>query len=147
LHRNEHSVEIEAPPAAVFPYLADATQRLRWMGALVESEPLTEGPPALGSRWRDVFEDHGQRVELEAKVVEYAPDEHLRVELRSDGFRATSTQGLEASDGRTRVTTVLEMDYTSRVARLFAGVVMRHAQKHLEADLAALKELVEQETA
>ena len=36
------------------------------MGALVESEPLSEGPPRRGSRYRDVFEDHGQRIELEA---------------------------------------------------------------------------------
>ena len=40
------------------------------MGALTESEPLTDGSPEVGSRFRDVFEDLGQRVELEAEIVE-----------------------------------------------------------------------------
>jgi uncharacterized membrane protein len=145
VHRNEHTVEIDAPAAAVFPYLAASEQRLRWMGALKESEPLGEGPPQRGSRWRDIFEDHGHRIELEAELVEYAPHERLRISLHGKGFEATSEQRLEEASGRTRLTTVLETNYRSIAARLVASVVTRHAQKRLEGDLAALKELVERE--
>ena len=143
MHRNEHTVEIDAPPAAVFPYLLESEKRLRWMGALEESEELTEGPPAVGSRWRDVFEDHGQRLELEAELTEYDPNRRLSVRLVNRAFESTSTQELEEVDGRTRLTAVIETDYRSVAARLMARVVTRHAQKQLEADLARLKELVE----
>ncbi|MGH3116594.1 MAG: SRPBCC family protein, partial [Gaiellales bacterium] len=105
MHRNEHTVEIDAPAAAVFPYLVDSAQRLRWMGALKESEPLNGGPPGAGARWRDVFEDHGHRIELEAEVDEYEPVERLRIRLRAGGFEATSEQRLEEASGRTRLTT------------------------------------------
>ena len=44
-------MEIAAPPAAVFAWLADPERRLEWLGALVECEPLWEGPPAVGSRY------------------------------------------------------------------------------------------------
>lgn len=145
MHRNEHTVEIDAPAAAVFPYLADSKQRLRWMGALKESEPLDGGPSGEGARWRDVFEDHGHRIELEAEVDEYAPHERLRIRLHGSGFEATSEQRLEEANGRTRLTTVIETDYKSFGARLLAGVITRHAQQQLEADLAALKALVERE--
>lgn len=141
--RVAHSVEIDAPPDAVFPYLAAAEQRLRWMASLRESEPLTDGPPSVGTRWRDVFEDLGQRIELEAEMVAYEPPRLLRVRLSSRAIDATSEQRLEAVDGRTRVKAVIETEYKSFTARLASGIVTQHAQKQLEADLASLKELVE----
>jgi len=113
------------------------------MGALVESEPLDEGPPDEGSRYRDVFEDHGQRIELEAELVEVDEPRELVVHLTADAFDATIRQGLEEADGATRLTAVIETTYTKLAARLLGGVVTRHAQKQLEADLARLKELVE----
>ena len=145
LYRNEHTVEIATGPDDVFPWLADPERRLRWMGALVESEPLTQGPPQLGSRYRDVFEDHGQRIELEAELVEVEPGERLTARLVSKGFESTSAQRLEPVDGGTRLTAALETRYTMLAARLLAPLVTRHAQTRLEADLARLKELVEAE--
>lgn len=127
----------------MFPYLVESEKRLQWMGVLEESEQLTEGPPEVGSRWRDVFEDHGQRVELEAELVEYEPSRRLRLRLESRGFHSTSVQELEEMDGRTRVSIVIETEYTTLAARLAGRLVTRHAQQQLEADLATLVELLE----
>jgi uncharacterized protein YndB with AHSA1/START domain len=146
VHRNEHTVEIDAAPEVVFPYLADGERRLRWMGALKKTEPLTEGAPAVGSRWHDVFEDHGQRVELEAELAVYEPPERLLVRLASRMLDATSEQRLERVGRKTRLTTVIVTEYKALVARLAAGMVTRHAQRQLEADLAALKELAESDS-
>ena len=142
-HRNEASIEIEAPAADVFPWLADPGRRLEWMGALVESERLTDGPLEVGSRFRDVFEDHGHRVELEAQLVEVDPPRALAVRLEASAFAATSSQRLDESEAGTRLTALIETTYTALAARLLAPVVTRHAQKQLEADLVRLKELVE----
>jgi hypothetical protein len=137
-------VEIDAPPVEIFPWLAASERRCEWMGALAESEPLTEGEPAVGSRFRDVFEDFGRRVELEAEIVELEPPRAMAVKLVCKAFDATSSQRLEELDGgRTRLTAVIETEYKQRAARLAAPVVTRHAQKRLEQDLARLKELVE----
>ncbi|MGH3092134.1 MAG: SRPBCC family protein [Gaiellaceae bacterium] len=143
MHRNEHTVEIDAPAATVFPYLVEGEKRLEWMGVLTESEQLTEGAPKIGSRWRDVFEDHGQRVELEAELVEYEPNRRLRVRLGHRSFHSTSTQELAEGDGWTRVSTVIETEYKTLAARVAGRLVTRHAQQQLEADLARLKELLE----
>ena len=144
MHRNEASIEIAAAPAEVFPWLAASERRCEWMGALTESEPLTEGSPEVGSRFRDVFEDLGRRVELEAEIVELEPPHALTVHLDSRVFEATSSQRLEELEGgRTRLTAVIETEYKQRAARLAAPVVTRHAQRRLEQDLARLKELVE----
>ena len=115
------------------------------MGALTESDPLTDGPAGEGTRYRDVFVDHGQRVELEAEVVRHEPPKCLEVRLRGDGVEATSSQTLEAVPGGTRLTAVIETEYTKRLLRMMAGVVTRHAQARLESDLANLKRIVEAE--
>ena len=134
---------IAAAPGQVFPWLADSERRCEWMGALVESEPLTEGPPRQGARFHDVFEDHGQRIELEAELVEFDAPHALVVELVSNAFEATITQRLEEEERGTRLTAAIATTYTALAARLLASVVTRHAQKQLEADLGRLKELVE----
>jgi hypothetical protein len=115
------------------------------MGALQESEPLTDGEPRVGTRYRDVFVDHGQRIELEAEVVGYEPPRFLQVSLNGDGVEATSSQSLEEADGGTRLTALIETKYTKRLLRMMAGVVTRHAQQRLESDLAELKRIVEAE--
>jgi hypothetical protein len=107
------------------------------MGLLVESEPLAE------RRFRDVFVDRGQRIELEAELVREEPPLLLQVQLRGRLFEATSTQRLEAAGERTALTTVVETAYTNRLARLAGPLVARRAQRQLEADHAALKEIVE----
>ena len=146
MSRNEHAVEIDRPPAAIFPYLVGSDERLRWMGALAASEQVTDGEPGHGTRFRDVFEERGQRIEIDAEIVEWNPPERLGLRLRGRAFEATGLQTLEALDGGTRLTTTLETDYKSRVARLMAGMITRQAQARLETDLARLKELVEAET-
>jgi Polyketide cyclase / dehydrase and lipid transport len=138
---------IAAPPAAVFPWLADSERRCSWMGALVESEPLTDGPPREGSRYRDVFEQHGQRIELEAELVEVDEPDALVVHLVSDLFEGTISQRLEAVEGGTHFTAVIETTYRKLAARLLASIVTRQTQGQLEQDLARLKQLVESEPA
>ena len=103
----------------------------------MESEPLAAG------RFRDVFEDLGQRVELEAEVLEHEPPKLLVVRLRAKSFEATSTQRLDPAGAGTRLSTVVETTYRKRLARLAGPVVARRAQRQLEHDLAALKRLAE----
>jgi uncharacterized membrane protein len=144
LHRNEARVEIERPAAEIFPYLAAPGHRLEWMEKLVDSEQLSDGEPSLGTRFRDVFEDHGQRVELDAEIVEWEPGERLSTRLTSRGLDSTATQRLADLGGRTRLEVTIDTEYKSAVTRLMAGVITRHAQKQLETDLGRLKRLLEE---
>jgi uncharacterized protein YndB with AHSA1/START domain len=145
-HRNEHSVEIDRPPGAVFPYLVVSDKRQRWMQMLAESEQVDDGEPALGTRFADVFDAAGRRLDLDSEIVEWEPHRRLATRIRAKDFESTARQSLEDLGGRTRLTTTIETDYTSRRARLMARVVTHHAQKQLESDLSRLKELVEAET-
>jgi uncharacterized protein YndB with AHSA1/START domain len=144
-HRNEHTVEIDRPPAAVFPWLYAPDKRLRWMQKLVEAEQVDDGAAGLGTRFRDAFEERGHRFDLDTEIVEWQPAQRLATRIHSGSFESTARQSLQDLGGRTRLTTTIDTDYTSRVAKLMAAVVTRHAQKQLELDMARLKELVESE--
>ena len=144
VHTNEHTIEIARPAPHVFAYLAASERRQRWMAALKESEQVSEGPLGLGTRFRDVFEDHGQRFEIDAEIVTWEPHERLAIDLKASAFESTVTQTLApAENGGTRLTTRMDTEYKSALARLMAGVVTGHAQKQLEEDVARLKDILE----
>jgi uncharacterized protein YndB with AHSA1/START domain len=140
---NEYQVEIERPAAQVFPHLVASERRMRWMGALKESKQVTDGQPGEGTRFDDVFEEAGQRFEVEAEIVELRAPELIKLELKGSAFESVVTQTLAESDGTTLLTTRIETEYHSALARLMSGVVTGHAQKQLEEDLERLKSLLE----
>jgi uncharacterized protein YndB with AHSA1/START domain len=140
---NEFAIEIDRPAAQIFPQLVAPERRMRWMAALKESKQVTDGPPALGTRFDDVFEDHGQRFEIEVEIVEFEPVAKLAIDLVASAFESRVTQTLEERDGATLLTTRIDTEYKSALARLMSGVVTGHAQKQLEEDMVRLKELLE----
>jgi hypothetical protein len=107
------------------------------MGLLVESEVLDEG------RFRDVFDDHGHRIELEAEVTRCEPPHRLEVHLVASAFTARSSHVVEEIPEGSRLTSTVETEYTKRLARLAGPLVTRRAQQQLEADHRALKALFE----
>jgi len=143
VHRNEHSVEIAAPAARVFPYLSEPELMKRWIGGLREFRPLDEGP-AVGSRAVQVVHVGGREWEVESEITRYEPPRELEARLVApNAFESTATYSLEANGERTRVTTVMQSDYKGRAGRFLGGVVTRQAQKKLVTDLERLKQVVE----
>ena len=142
--RNESQVEIARPAADIFPYLVESEKRRQWVHGLVESTPLDDGEPRVGSRFRDVVVDHGQRTTVDAEVERYEPDDALTARLQARGFVSRVSYELQEVDGRTRVACTLETEFTVRVARLVGPLVTRHAQKALDTSLQKLKRVLEE---
>jgi uncharacterized protein YndB with AHSA1/START domain len=143
MNRMAASVEIERPAADVFPYLIEPDKRLRWVHGLVESTPFETGELGVGSRFRDVVVDHGQRTTLDAEVERYEPNDGLTARLEGKGFVLRVDYDLEQLDGRTRVACTVESEFTMRIARLLAPVATRHGKRALETSLTRLKQLLE----
>lgn len=70
-----HTVQdllIDAPVEGVFELLSDPVHRPSYQFSLARVEVLTEGPPQVGTRWRDVLAFGAGTVELE--ITEYVPN-------------------------------------------------------------------------
>lgn len=142
MHRNEHSVEIAAPPELVFEYVAEPERMHQWVGGLVEFRPLGPGPE-LGSRAIQVVEVSGHPWEIESEIVGYEPPRRLEARLRHKTFESLASYHVEGAGEGSRLTATMESEYKQMAVRLMAGVVNRKTQQKLEADLARLKQVVE----
>jgi uncharacterized protein YndB with AHSA1/START domain len=137
------SIRIDARPEAVIDFIADPANARRWMVALEESVPLTPGPIATGSRFREVFTAAGQRVEMICEIVDYAPGR--RYAWRSVGDGPTDYGGsfvAEPVDGGT------ELSYegwatTRNGLQRREDAWARQAQREAEAEVARIKAAVE----
>jgi len=138
--RNQASVELDAPPEAVFPLIVEPAERLRWIDGLVEAEET--GPGAF----REAIEQHGIRVETRVRTVRSEPPRLVEARVEGRGIEATVRNVLEplGDDGTgTRLTVTVETRYRGLAARLVAPVIGRRAQASLERSLANLKQLLD----
>jgi uncharacterized protein YndB with AHSA1/START domain len=136
--RTEATIEIDRPRAQVFPWLVDPEKRLRWVRGLSASEPLG------ASRYREVMEAGGRRVEVTSTVERLDPPHAVDVAMRGSGVTARAESRLEEHDGRTRVTSALDLRLGG-LLRFASGIAAHQAQRSLEQSIARLKELVEAE--
>ena len=67
--RIEQTFTVARPPDAVFDYLTDPSKVAEWQTGKTAVEPLTDGPPGLGSRVRERTKGPGGK-EFE-QVVEF----------------------------------------------------------------------------
>lgn len=142
MHRTEHAVEIARTPDVVFGWITEPDKVQQWIGGLVSSEQLTAGGPRVGARSREVIAEHGQRVELNAEITRYRPNEEFQVRLRGPGFDAMSTFELRERGGATIVRNVIETRF-KLMLKMLAPVLAARTQRKLEDDLARLKRLAE----
>ncbi len=135
--RNEASVELAAPPAEVFPLIAEPAGRLRWIDGLVEAEETGPGS------FRETIAQHGLRVETRVRTLRSEPPLLVEAEVTGRGIEATVLNVLEPTGSGTRLTVTVETRYRGLAARLVAPVIGRQAQASLERSLANLRSLLE----
>lgn len=104
--RVELSVELAAPVDRVFALLSDPRQRPRWQASLRGVEVLTEGPPRVGTRWRERPLGMGP---LELEIVAFEENERWveRAEMAIGTF--TLTLRFTGSGALTRVDVEAEL--------------------------------------
>lgn len=140
-------VFIEAMPAEVIAFLADPANGPRWMKALEIAELITPEPVGVGSRFREVQNAGGKRIETICEVVELDP-------VRRYAWRSVSEGDVQYGGGFTASPTSdgTELRYegwattTGRLADR-EDAWARQAQREAEAELAAIKQAIESDAA
>ena len=90
------SITVRSPVESVFEYLADVERHVEWSGGLSfgleRITKLTEGPLAVGSRFRSLGKmSHRAGVEDNSTVLELEPNRRLAWETISDGAGQQNT--------------------------------------------------------
>src|SRR5579871_5562140 len=144
----EQSIEIQAPPAAVFALIADQPERLPdWWPSFELQQRVTPAPTGIGSVSRYVYNMMGIRIKGEAQVLQMDNPARLVIKTTSGIDSMYDYRFAPLDDGGTRLTV--------RVAYSLPGSVLgqllnRHTmeqkyERDLEIGLQMLKTLVEDE--
>jgi uncharacterized protein YndB with AHSA1/START domain len=123
---------IEHPREAVFAFLSDPAQRPQWQGSLDRIELLTDGPPGLGTRWKEQPRG-GPRFEME--VVEHTPPSRWAERFTSK--QATGSVSLTFQDEGAGTQVVLDADVQLHgIFRLGGPLVAFVLKREMRKDLA-----------
>ena len=140
--QTERSTDIAKPPEEVFPYLFEPDLVPQWTTGLNGYERLDDGPLGTGSRFREQLEVSGQQIDTELEITAYDPPRGAETRTEIRGIDVISTYTLQPSGGGTRLTQTVEATGGGLKGRVLIPIIQPHLEKKLDADLAALKALL-----
>lgn len=141
----EATVEIDLPIEEVFEYTIHNVAE--WSPTVIEDEVIEAKPEGVGTRFRVVTGDRGQRMEFEGVVTRHEPPRAHSVRLEGKSFDIEADYAFEDAGKRTRVTersTIRAKGFVRGMLVLFGWLMKRSGCKALERELANLKRILEE---
>lgn len=140
--RYEQSISIDAPPEAVFDYVADFARHREWATNPLNLEVTGSGPIAEGSTFTSVgklFGTHRDR----GRVTEFDRPRRLAFETEGDVGTVLNWFALEPSGSGTTVIKGQQVTRSSLLTKLTSPVVPLVVPRSLRQNLEAIKSRVE----
>ncbi len=148
---NQTSLEFDATPDQIWPFLTEPDGVGQWFSGLVSIDPITAPPEdptvAPAPPVRRVIQDaEGNQIEYEDQVLRFTPSQMLSLQSRSAGDTITRVYQLEAMvENRTNVT-LRVVKSASGLGRFLAPLSKDVSLKQIEVDIRNLKQVVESST-
>ena len=96
------SIEIGRPIEAGFDYTLNKISE--WSIVVVEDEVTSDGPVGVGTTFRTVTEERGDRMEFDGKVTKHEPHTTHSVTMKGKSFDLEVDYTFEDLNGSTRIT-------------------------------------------
>ena len=142
MDRIEHAVEIDRPVEEIFCFIANPENEPKWRAGLTTSDVSPEGPMEVGSTGRRVQSFLGRKMENDWTVTELTPNSRIAIKSTSGQTSYGAAYSLEPSGDGTRLT-FESCAETGDFFKIPDPIVTRMARRQLEADMTALKTLLE----
>ena len=136
-------VDIAAPPESVGAVLLDIDAAPIWTAGLERLEFIEGVVGQAGCVGLAHYVEGGRSYTLEDRLLEVTPDRHYKSEITGGGLKATVETTLEEVSGGTRMTVCWSGTGTNPLTRLMLPLLKKRIAKRSEADLHALRRLVE----
>jgi uncharacterized membrane protein len=145
--RSEASIEVAAPPQAVWDFISDPARALHYMAGITRWEVVSDKPSGLGARYRILLRVRSAEVGGLVEVVEYSEPRDLAWTSVTGIDQRGRWRLRERPGGRTKVQ--FRLSYGVAGAGIFGALSERIAaptvRDHLERTVRQLKRQVEHE--
>jgi len=133
---------IDRSPEEVFAYITDLDNALSWLPAVTRLDRITDGPMAVGARYREVRQVGDREGQVEMEVAEYDPPHGYATAFNRGGYDSVYRYTFGAEGSGTRAE--LECVVVGRgVRKLTAPIVARAMRRFDQGQLASLKVAIE----
>lgn len=129
MHEFTKRIEVDRPPAAVWPYLTEAN-KIQLLANLETIEQQPQGPVEKGTRWQQTIRLLGKKMETTDEAIEVEEARRLVVRSLDSPFPYTFEYTLQEQENTTTVALHVEMGDTKGFFGKFAEPVVAKIMEH-----------------
>ena len=135
---------IACPPKRVFEFISDSNNAPKIVPSVISTVKLTEGPPKVGTRYRETRLINGKEEHAELEVSEYAESELYAMRNVTDGIETVYRYRLHPERDGTHIVLVCEVK-AAGVKKLMVPFVASVLKKEDGGHLQTLKKVLEEQ--
>ena len=133
------STHVDAPPRAVFDFLADLENLPHWQTGVVSAELSTAAPVGRGSRAHVVRELAGQRLAVDLELIDHQPGRRLELASEASGIRVVAALELDEVAEGTLLSFTMWIQAQNVFLAPLEGVVAGAAERDIADSLARVR--------
>lgn len=133
---------IACPPQRVFDFISDSNNAPKIVPSVKSTVKLTEGPPKVGTRYRETRVMNGKEEHVELEVKEYVVPDIYAMQNVTDGIETVYRYKLQPERDGTHIDLVCEVK-AAGIKKLMLPLVAFVLKKEDGAHLQTLKKVLE----
>jgi len=133
---------IDKPVKDVFAFITNPANMAKWNSAVVSMEQITPGAVGLGTKFKNVGEMMGRRIEGEMQVVAFEPDSKYGFQMNAGPMQINVTITFKTVGTGTKLSLNAQGN-PAGVFKLAEPVMQGRVKSMMEENLARLKSVLE----
>ena len=135
-------VLIDKPVKDVFAFITNPANMSKWNAAIVSMEQITPGAVGLGTKFKNVGEMMGRRIEGEMEVIAFEPDSKYGFQMNAGPMQINMTITFKTVGTGTKLSLNAQGN-PAGVFKLAEPVMQGRVKSMMEENLARLKSVLE----
>ena len=136
------STLIDRPVKDVFAFVTDPNNMSKWNSAVISMQQITPGAVSVGTKFKNIGEMLGRRIEGEVQVITFEPDSKYGFQMQAGPMKANVNLGFKTIGTGTKLNLNAQGN-PAGVFKLAEGVMQGRVKSMMEENLARLKSVLE----
>ena len=133
---------IDKPVKDVFAFITNPANMSKWNSAVVSMEQITPGAVGLGTKFKNVGEMMGRRIEGEMQVIAFEPDSKYGFQMNAGPVQVNVTLNFKTVGTGTKLSLNAQGN-PGGLFKLAEPVMQGRVKSMMEENLARLKSVME----